>query len=887
VEKLVNNADLLEDLYNAMDELSDPEQGKDFLPEQEAHLISERNKLVELIQKELDQPIDRPDVLCDPADLDDPEESNAPADSDDPKEPNAPTDPDEPKHPDAPPDPNKPKDQDAFAAPEKPQDQDAALKIISDIKSFQHITGTNSQDAHNFLSKCSWNLQVAISRYFDEQTNPDESQNTSDHSPEQLTMITRFRDVTDTTFDDASDFLQAANWNYGAALCHFYNDQEAANEPASADKEDGEVEEGPPMPPEHHDAINRFIGATGVEYETADSWLVASDWNYDVAVSKYCANQAAAITDRPTNHIPVGYDLHKRQAVSSDYELVAAMRSREETKNGLVAVLEQTLRARDEMTASLPQCINKEKPNAADILNSALHMFSNGCEHSKAGKGSKTNEEEPNATRVDKMDMSNVLNPNSPTDQGEEEDYRANTRIARAYNGLRIRVDALNEFFSHVDPLVGIPFQQYQAMRRRHQIQYRSQQEAKVSSDHQPGNPQREEGSDEECPGETCTGQQCPGERNPPPDELDIASNQDTMPAPGSAVKYNGWTPINIPQVLEADVDAIYEDDAALAKRLQMEDDEAMARKIYEEQQNEAPQWLAINAHTDPSVSNTGYPQPRPRSDSLEVGTGDCPRLYDETVLGSSPPTNSFADPPPSPEPHDIILDDGLKEGVDEALTLTTNYGTGTSILQNDEDGAPLERQPPRDRVLMPPPPHSEAELEQGFEDGWSDDAEGETDVDAEGDTEDDEDMGLDVVADDDDEERTLFPMDEDAKVPSKPPRTETHIVDLGSPAPSSEQGKETQVSKVDEEEPMFPMDEDVDMDAKISKVDEEMEMMFRMDDDADAGGNVQGEGETETRILKVDEEEEWYAQVDEKWQKLKKDKLDGSGSPFWDINNP
>jgi hypothetical protein len=92
---------------------------------------------------------------------------------------------------------------------------------------------------------------------------------------------------------------------------------------------------------------------------------------------------------------------------------------------------------------------------------------------------------------------------------------------------------------------------------------------------------------------------------------------------------------------------------------------------------------------------------------------------------------------------------------------------------------------------------------------------------------------------------------------------------------------------KVDEEEPMFPMDEDVDMDAKISKVDEEMEMMFPMDVDTDAGGNVQGEGENETRILKVDEEEEWHAQAEKKWQKLKKDKLDGSGSPFWDINNP
>jgi hypothetical protein len=50
---------------------------------------------------------------------------------------------------------------------------------------------------------------------------------------------------------------------------------------------------------------------------------------------------------------------------------------------------------------------------------------------------------------------------------------------------------------------------------------------------------------------------------------------------------------------------------------------------------------------------------------------------------------------------------------------------------------------------------------------------------------------------------------------------------------------------------------------------------------------NVQGEGENETRILKVDEEEEWHAQAEKKWQKLKKDKLDGSGSPFWDINNP
>jgi hypothetical protein len=881
VEKLVNNADLLEDLYNAMDELSDPEQGKDFLPEQEAHLISERNKLVELVQKELDQPIvaankpkssksakpNRLDVLCDPADLDEPEESNAPTDSDDPKEPNAPTDPDEPKHPDAPADPNKPKD------------QDAALKIISDIKSFQHITGTNSQDAHNFLSKCSWNLQVAISRYFDEQTNPDESQNTSDHSPEQLTMITRFRVVTDTTFDDASDFLQAATWDYDAALCHFYEDQEAANEPASADKEDGEVEEGPPMPPEHHDAINRFIGATGVGYETADCWLVASDWNYDAAVSKYCASQTAAITDRPTSHIPVGDDSNKRQAVSSDYELVAAANAGEQIRDRLMAVVEQTLRARDEMTASLPQCINKQKQNAADILNSALHMFTSGCAKSEAGEVSKT--------RDNRMNISNVLNPNSLTDQGEEEHYRANTRIARAYNGLRIRVDASTEFFSHVDPLVGTPFQQYQAMRRRHQIQYRSQQEATISSDHQPSNPQRKEGSDEECPGETCTGQQCPGERNPPTDELDIASNQDAMPAPGSAVKYNGWTPINNPQVSEADVDAIYEDDAALARRLQIEDDEAMAKKMCKEEQNEAPQWVATNAHTNPNVSTMGYPQPRPRSDSLNVGTGECPRLYNETVLGSSPPTNSFNNPPPSPEPHDIILDDRRNQGEDEALTM--NYGTGMSVLKDDEDGAPLERQAARDRVLMPPPPWPGAEPGQGFEDGWSEDTEPGTDEDVEGESVDDEDMGLDgIVDDDDDEEPSSFPMDENAKVQSTPPRTKSHIVDLGYPAPFSEDGNETQILKVDEEEPMFSIDEGVDMDAEISNIDEGM--MFPMDDDADAGGNVQGESGNETQILKVDEEEEWHAQVEKKWQKLKKDKDDkddGSGSPLWDIHNP
>jgi hypothetical protein len=48
-----------------------------------------------------------------------------------------------------------------------------------------------------------------------------------------------------------------------------------------------------------------------------------------------------------------------------------------------------------------------------------------------------------------------------------EEHAKFKTRIVRVHTGLRIRMDASNHLMSHVDPIVGAPYQQYQAMQRR------------------------------------------------------------------------------------------------------------------------------------------------------------------------------------------------------------------------------------------------------------------------------------------------------------------------------------------------------------------------------------------------------------------------------------
>jgi hypothetical protein len=56
MRRFTDNADSLEDIYDAMDDLDDDpeaEGGLDSLLEQEAHLESERNNIVELVQKEL------------------------------------------------------------------------------------------------------------------------------------------------------------------------------------------------------------------------------------------------------------------------------------------------------------------------------------------------------------------------------------------------------------------------------------------------------------------------------------------------------------------------------------------------------------------------------------------------------------------------------------------------------------------------------------------------------------------------------------------------------------------------------------------------------------------------------------------------------------------
>jgi hypothetical protein len=353
VSKLIDIADLFEYVHAKIDGL-----GED-LEEQEAQLESDRDNVIRLIQKELDQPIIAANIPESPGSA-------------------------KPKIPDAP------------AESKEHRGDVAAEKIMEDVRSIQELTGMNFHDAHNFLKESSWNLEAAISRYLDEQNKPNEFQDHSAESPEQLMIIQRFRELTSTNFDDALNFLEGVSWNLDAALTAYYDEEEAANESASINDK---------LSPEQSHAITKFIQATGVEYEAADSYLLAADWKTDTAVSKFHADRAAtettglpsmfssqtaAIKDRPTNHVAVGFDSNKRQAVSSpEWQLIVTLDETAQQKEDLPKIEEELRRVLKGLkqvhmhphpdTDSKAEDVNEQKPNTTGANEvSKAHTFDAG-----------------------------------------------------------------------------------------------------------------------------------------------------------------------------------------------------------------------------------------------------------------------------------------------------------------------------------------------------------------------------------------------------------------------------------------------------------------------------------------------------------------------------
>jgi hypothetical protein len=348
LSKLIDIADLFEDVHAKLDGLAeDLEELDDTLDEQDAHLKSDRDNVIRLIQKELDQPIVA---------------ANNPE----------------------PPESAKPKNLDVPAESEEHKGDIAAQKVMEDVRSIQKLTGINFHDAHNSLKESSWDLEATISRYFNEQNKSNESQDhspRSPESPEQLMIIQRFRELTGTDFNDALNFLEGVSWDLDAALTAYYDEEEDANEPASIDDK---------LSPEQSHAITTFIQATSAEYETADSYLLASDWKTDTAISKFHADRAAtettglpsmfssqttAIKDRPTNHVVIGLDSNKRQAVSSpEWQLFATMDETAQQKEDLSKIEEELRKVLKGLkqgymhphldTDSKVEDVNEQKPDA-------------------------------------------------------------------------------------------------------------------------------------------------------------------------------------------------------------------------------------------------------------------------------------------------------------------------------------------------------------------------------------------------------------------------------------------------------------------------------------------------------------------------------------------
>jgi hypothetical protein len=961
VARLVDVADLFVDVYARMvDPDEDLEEGEDSLVEQEAFYMRERDRVIELIQAELDRPITAADT---------------------------------PKPPDSP----KPTNPNASADPNEPRDQEVTEKVLEAVKQFQELTGTSFQNAHNILKASFWNVQIAVSRYYDEQNKPQEAQ---DHPPavpqglpavsntpsadnlEQLRMIQKFQEITDMDYDDAYSFLEGNSWNLDTASSLFFGEEEAPTKLASTDSEtpweqsdaittwmqatpsttveyDTSLSHRFPatsastepassdddLSMEQSNAITSFVKMLGVDFEVADDYLSMSNWDYDTAMKtfwadiaatentglpSYAANPASkasrypdqlasqtiAINDKPTNHISVGYESSKRQAVSSPdgHDLVAIMNETEKHNEDLLMIVKTSREALEEMKESVkpprpddvskPEDVNAENTTGTEgnemhidiILNTDSAMSevrsddadADGSIETKADgvassastmlrkmghrmkKGTKSIKglfrSKSKADGVSKPWSTAEDDQNTPpgsTEDTKDEGAKANTRIVRSHNGLRIRVDLSGQFASHVDPIIGSPYQQYQAMRRRLQIQYRSQQDATGSSDPQHFDCLQEEDVRGECPGPSCMGEQCPGERDAPPDEpheSDLAM-QATM---AEILAENDETEAERSPDLELAAAQLARDEE-IVRTFQMESDAQMAfdlaRGLDQADIHAQAHWIATIR-----TCETGSGRKSPGNDSvIDISLPCSPSPARSTrALAPSPEEDELVQPvdemeisppasPPPAQPTRVLAssleqgelvelrDDCLQQSdaeapaktaidvlqgkVDKLTTdkkLTTDYDKGSSVLKDNENGALLESEPPRPGALG-------AEAGEGFEDGWGDkDAEMDIDHDAEGEPDDEDDgkNNKDTVGDPDGDK----------------------LMDLGVMAGIYEP-----------EEPMFQMDE--------------------FDQDA--------EPVDENRILKVDEEEEPAKQVEKEQQILKVDEEDGSGSPMWDMDNP
>ncbi|KNG49220.1 ubx domain-containing protein [Stemphylium lycopersici] len=348
----------------------------------------------------------------------------------------------------------------------------------------------------------------------------DNATNFTWHSKEVLNKVEQFKELTGIDFDDAEAFLLSAEWDLEAALEHYYDEEQEANDPASADTS--------PKIEAQNEAVKRFVDVTHTQFPIAKSYLVEARWDESLATAKFFNDKdviftaskliypapsaipppTGSVSDKPTTHIPACTDSpEKNSGMEDSSETIAAcLKMIEKLKAATYAQEPLSLTTgnpeKDRNTVSELMQLSGVSPEIAKyyLMHNEWNMLQAVSKFLEQSPAAENAESEENETRLDKPPKTPTKEtrlssaPGSPKNTGalckpvatngtNLEAQQAKVQRGLSHTGLPIIVDAVGNFVAHRGCISGTSYQQYRAMRRRLRVNLTDDQKAAVRAE--------------------------------------------------------------------------------------------------------------------------------------------------------------------------------------------------------------------------------------------------------------------------------------------------------------------------------------------------------------------------------------------------------------------
>ncbi|KAF1836610.1 hypothetical protein BDW02DRAFT_221166 [Decorospora gaudefroyi] len=349
--------------------------------------------------------------------------------------------------------------------------------------------------------------------------NSDEDEDLQATLQDRLETIKKFRALAGTDFEDAELILMSNSWDVHAALSYYYslNDEVVAEE-AGAGKTVGGKRASPNDEPtqEQLASIRSFIDVTGADYDLAKSYLLGTFWNSERAVSCFFADQDAANRPPPSQEgfaeadmvaamqaslrdVSGGQDLSSTAKISGNHSSAAA------EPRGTIQTDTGDSFNNAEAVSDISKINDKPAKHAQVGLYDSIKRQALDSSTTETAWGAKLG---VTATRIQELISTQLKHCSAPKSQLEdaffgpgmleledmtrEESEEDALQTGLSHTGERIVIGPWSGLVTLATSEQGTPWEKYQAMRRRVQIQYYGHEAATSDPDPHRGIPMRE-----------------------------------------------------------------------------------------------------------------------------------------------------------------------------------------------------------------------------------------------------------------------------------------------------------------------------------------------------------------------------------------------------------